>query len=451
MTETTTGATTGATTDYDTIDFFTDMSLVDDPFPYFDHLRAKCPVAHLPHHGVIGVTGYDEAHEVLRKNELFSSCNAVTGPFPGFIGAPEGVDDMRDYIAAHRDELPMSEYMVTQDNPTHQDHRGLIMRLFTPRRMRENEAFMWQLADRQIDEFIDAGKFEVMRDYGQSFALLVIADLLGVPEEEHQEFRKQFGALPTVEGGEGQAFAHDPLGFLVTRFTEFVESRRVEPTNDVVTQIAEATYGDGSVPPAEDVARMASFLFAAGQDTTARVITSALYFIAEHPHIQAYLREDPARIPNFIEEVLRMEGPVKSAARMARVTTEVGGVEIPAGTTVSIFPGAANRDPKRFEEPNEFRADRENANQHLAFGRGIHSCPGGPLARIEAQISVERLLSRTTDVRINEAEHGPPEARRFSQEPIYILRGIQALHLEFSPAPSAAPGKPSTDEKEVTS
>src|SRR6478609_2041543 len=98
MTETTTGATTGATTDrtteYDTIDFFTDMSLVDDPFPYFDHLRTKCPVAHLPHHGVIGVTGYDEAHEVLRKNDLFSSCNAVTGPFPGFTGAPAGVDDM---------------------------------------------------------------------------------------------------------------------------------------------------------------------------------------------------------------------------------------------------------------------------------------------------------------------------------------------------------------------
>ena len=434
MTDTPTSATAATTSDWDTIDFFTDMSLVDDPFPYFDHLRSKCPVAHLPHHGVIGVTGYDEAHEVLRLNEVFSSCNAVTGPFPGFTGAPEGVDDMRDYIAAHRDELPMSEYMVTQDNPTHQDHRGLIMRLFTPRRMRENETAIWALADQHIDEFIDAGTFEVMRDFGQSFALLVIADLLGVPEEEHAEFRKQFGALPTVEGGEAQPFAHDPLGFLVTRFTAMVEERRANPTDDIVTQIAEAPYGDGSIPPAEDVARMASFLFAAGQDTTARVITSALYFIAERPDIQAYLREDPARIPNFIEEVLRMEGPVKSAARMARVTTEVAGVEIPAGTTVSIFPGAANRDPKRFDEPNEFRADRENANQHLAFGRGIHSCPGGPLARLEAQIAVERLLSRTADIRIDEEQHGPPEARRFSQEPIYILRGIQALHLEFTPA-----------------
>jgi cytochrome P450 len=315
------------------------------------------------------------------------------------------------------------------------------MRLFTPRRMRENEAAIWRLADRHIDEFIEAGTFEVMRDFGQSFALLVIAELLGVPEDEHQEFRQQFGTLPTVDGGDAQAFAHDPLGFLVTRFTEYVEARRSDPTDDIVSQISLAAYGDGSIPPAEDVARMASFLFAAGQDTTARVITSALYFIAERPDIQTFLREDPERIPNFIEEVLRMEGPVKSAARMARVTTELAGVEIPAGTTVSIFPGAANRDPRRFDEPNEFRADRENANQHLAFGRGIHSCPGGPLARIEARIAIERLLSRMADIRIDEAEHGPPGARRFSQEPIYILRGIQALHLVFTPAtvPSEPP------------
>jgi len=326
-----TNDTNDAASDFDTVDFFTDVSLVDDPFPYFDHLREQCPVAHLPHHGVIGVTGYEEAHEVLRNNEVFSSCNAVTGPFPGFAHPPEATDDMREFIAENRAELPMSEYMVTQDNPTHQDHRGLIMRLFTPRRMRENEEAIWQLADRHIDEFIDKGRFEVMRDFGQSFALLVIADLLGVPEEEHEEFRKQFGALPTVDGGETQAFAQDPLGFLVTRFTQFVEERRRNPTDDIVTQISLAAYGDGSVPPAEDVARMASFLFAAGQDTTARVITAALHVIAERPDIQASLRDDPTRIPNFIEEVLRMEGPVKSAARMARVTTELAGVQIPGG------------------------------------------------------------------------------------------------------------------------
>ena len=431
---------TDKTTDktaYDTIDFFTDASLVDDPFPYFDHLRQRCPVTRLPHHGVVAVTGYEEAHEVLRNHETFSSCNSASGPYPGFAVAPEG-DDITAFIAAHRDELPMSEYMVTQDVPAHHDHRGLIMRLLTPKRMRENEEFMWCLADRQIDEFIDRGTFEVLSDYGQAFALLVIADLLGVPEEHHREFRKHLGGLPQMADGEPQEMAHDPLSFLIERFSQFVEERRRDPRNDVLTEIARATFADGRTPDADFVARMAAFLFAAGQDTTARLICAALQVIAERPDIQAALRADTSLIPNFVEEVLRLEGPVKSMGRMTRLNTAVAGQDITAGTCVTIFPGAANRDPDRFDEPHEFRIDRANAKEHLAFGRGIHSCPGAPLSRIEARVSIERFLSRTSDIRINEAVHGPANARRYDQEPIYILRGLRALHLEFTVAAGAS-------------
>jgi cytochrome P450 len=423
--------------DFDSIDFFTDMSLVDDPFPYFAHLRQKCPVAHLPHHDVIGITGYDEAYEVDRSNDVFSSCNSASGPFPGFSVKPHG-DDITEFIALHRHELPLSEYMVTQDLPEHELHRGLIVRLLTPKRMRENEAAIRARADRQIDEFIERGTFEAVHDYGQSFALLVIADLLGVPEEDHTEFRKHLGALPQVaEGGPGEV-AHDPLGFLTRRFTEFIEDRRSVPRHDVMTQIATATNADGSIPDVDVVVRMATFLFAAGQDTTARLVTAALHVIAERPDIQAYLRADHSRIPNFLEEVLRLEGPVKSKGRMARLTTTLAGVQIPAGSVVTVFPGAANRDPRRFEDPDEFRADRPNAKEHLAFGRGIHSCPGGPLARLEAQISIECFLSRMSDIRIDEAYHGPPGARRYQQEPLYILRGLNALHLQFAAAEIAA-------------
>jgi len=422
---------------YDTIDFFTDASLVDDPFPYFDHLRQRCPVARLPHHGVVAITGYEEAHEVLRNHETFSSCNSASGPFPGFSTQPEG-DDITAFIAAHREELPMSEYMVTQDVPAHHDHRGLIMRLLTPKRMRENEEFMWRLADRQIDEFIDRGTFEVLRDYGQAFALLVIADLLGVPEEHHREFRKHLGGLPQMADGEPREMSHDPLSFLIDQFSEFVEDRRRAPGNDVLTQIAQATFADGRTPDPAFVARMAAFLFAAGQDTTARLITAALHVIAERPDIQAALRADTSLIPNFIEEVLRLEGPVKSMGRMTRVNAAVAGQDIAAGTCVTIFPGAANRDPNRFADPHAFHIDRPNAKEHLAFGRGIHSCPGAPLSRIEAQVSIERFLSRTSDIRINEEVHGPPGARRYDQEPIYILRGLRALHLDFTVAASAS-------------
>jgi cytochrome P450 len=390
----------------------------------------------------MGVTGYEEALEVDRRNDVFSSCNSVSGPFPGFATEPDGGDDVSEFIERHRHELPMNEYMVTQDVPAHDAHRGLIQRLFTPKRMRENEEFMRRLADRQIDTFTDTGTFEVLRDYGQPFAVLVIADLLGVPEEDHREFLENLGGdLPTVSEGGPSEVVHDPLSFLNQRFTEYVEDRRRAPRSDVLTQMATATYPDGATPDVDIVVRLGTFLFAAGQDTTARLVCAALHVIAERPDIQAYLRADHARIPNFIEEVLRVEGPVKTKARMTRVTTTVAGVTIPAGTVVSIFPGAANRDPRRFEVPNEFRPDRPNAKEHLAFGRGIHACPGGPLARIEARISIERFLSRTADIHIDEAQHGPPGARRFTQEPIYILRGLNALHLEITAPTPAGSGQ----------
>lgn len=420
---------------FDEVDFYMDPSIVDDPYPYFAHLRETCPVVHLPQHDVMAATAYDATVQVLRDHETFSSCNAVGGPFPGFSVKPDPADDISEFLAQHRDELPMSEYAVTLDGPAHQAQRGLVMRLLTPKRMKENEAFMWGLADRQIDEWIGTGKVEVLRGYGSPFALLVIADLLGVPEDDHREFRKHLSGLPQVtEDGDAEQMAHDPLSYLQARFAEYVEDRRRQPRPDVLTQLASAAYPDGSIPDIDVVCRMATFLFAAGQDTTARLITAALRIIAQDREIQAYLRTDFERIPNFVEEVLRYEGVVKHMGRTARVTTTVAGVEIPAGSTVAVFPQAANRDPARFEAPDQFRPDRPNANDHLAFGRGIHACPGGPLSRIEARVSVERFLTRTSEIRIDEQHHGPPDERRFEFEPIYILHGLRELHLELTPA-----------------
>ncbi len=128
-----------------------------------------------------------------------------------------------------------------------------------------------------------------------------------------------------------------------------------------------------------------------------------------------------------------MESPVKGDFRLAKVRTTVGGVEIPAGTTVMVVNGAANHDPRRFENPNEFEVDRANARQHIAFGHGNHTCPGAPLARAEGRISVERLLERMADIRISETHHGPAGDRHFDYVPTYILRGLQRLHLEFTP------------------
>jgi len=424
-------------TDYNAIDFFRGDELVADPYPYFDWLRAQCPVQREGHHGVMMVTGYDEAVAVYNDTDTFSSCNSPTGPFPGFPVALEG-DDVSALIERYRDELPMSDQLLTFDPPIHTAHRALLMRLITPKRLHENEEFMWRLADRQIDEFIDRGGSEFIRGYGQPFAMLVVADLLGVPESDHELFRARLGAGPSGETGTvgstgDKALAHNPLEFLYEQFTAYIEDRRREPCNDVMTGMATATFPDGSIPQPIDVARIAANLFAAGQETTVRLFGTALQRIGDDQELQQHLREHREHIPNFVEECLRIESPIKGDFRLARRTTELGGVEIAAGTTLMVVNGAANHDPGRFEHPTDFQVERANARQHLAFGRGAHACPGAPLARAEGRITIERLLDRMDNIRISEKEHGPAGARRYDYVPTYILRGVSRLHLEVEP------------------
>jgi len=420
---------------FDAINFFSDQSLVADPYPYYEYLRDQSPVQREPHHDVVMVTGYEEALAVYRDSETFSNCNSVSGPFPGFPVPLEG-DDVSALIEKHRDELPMNDQLPTLDPPVHTRHRALLMRLLTPNRLKENEEFMWQLADRQIAEFLEQGRCELVGEYVKPFAMLVIADLLGVPEGDRDEFRSKLGAErpgQTVGSTSTGAMATNPLDFLYSRFSEYIADRRREPRADVLTGLAKATFPDGSTPEVIDGVRVAANLFAAGQETTVRLLASSLQLLGERPELQQLLRDDRGRIPNFVEEVLRYESPIKGDFRLSRVRTTLAGVDIPAGTTIMVLNGAANRDPRRFEKPDEFLVDRANAKQHMAFGLGIHTCPGAPLARAEARISIDRLLDRMADIRISEAEHGPSDERRYEYAPTFILRGLQRLHLEYSP------------------
>jgi cytochrome P450 len=422
--------------EFDDIDFFRGNELVVDPYPYFDYLREQCPVVREPHHGVVMVTGYEEARKVYTDTSTFSSCNSVTGPFPGFPVPLEG-DDVSELIEQYRDELPFSDQITTFDPPKHEAHRGMLMRLITPKRLRENEEFMWRHADRQIDEFLAKGRCEFIKDFAAPFTLYVIADLLGVPEADHEMFRQELqgGHRPAqAVGSTGSgSMGHSPLEFLYERFSSYIEDRRSEPRNDVLTGLATATFPDGSTPEVIDVVRVAANLFSAGQETTVRLLAAAFQLIGERADLQQLLRDDSGRIPDFVEECLRMESPVKGDFRLSRRATTVGGVDIPAGTTLMVLNGAAGRDPRRFECPAEFQIDRANAREHLAFGRGPHTCPGGPLARAEARISIERILARMLDIRISESAHGPAGARHYEYAPTYILRGLQRLELEFTP------------------
>jgi cytochrome P450 len=423
-------------TTFEAVDFFTDPSLVPDPHPYFDYLRSVNPVLKLPNYNVFAVTGYDEATAVYKDTDTFSNCVALGGPFPPLPFEPD-CNDLSAQIEAHRDQFPMFEHMVTMDPPDHTRARSLLSRLLTPSRLKENEDFMWRLADRQLEEFLAEGECEFIAEYSKPFATLVIADLLGVPEEDHKQFRTVLGAdRPGGRVGalDRQSVGINPLEWLDEKFCSYIEDRRREPRDDVLTALATAKYPDGSTPEVIEVVRSATFLFAAGQETTAKLLSAALQVLGDRPDIQQRLRQDRSLIPAFIEESLRFESPVKSDSRLARRPTTVAGVDIPAGSIVMVLPGAANRDPRRFDNPHEFRLERKNVREHMAFARGVHSCPGGPLARVEGRVSIERILDRMHDIRINEAKHGPAGDRRYSYEPTYILRGLSELHLTFTPA-----------------
>lgn len=418
--------------DVTSVNFFRDSRLTDDPFPFYEALRNKSPVTREDHYGVTMVTGWQEAVDVYNDAESFSSCISVSGPFPGFPVPLEG-DDVTHLIVRHRDELPFSDQLPTLDPPTHTNHRALLMRLITPKRLKENEDAMWQLADEILDEFLISGEGEFIAGFAGPFTLRVIADLLGVPDDDRPELLERL-ARGTHGGALGNAektMNNTPLEYLYEIFAAYIHDRRAEPRDDVLTGLATASFPDGSIPEVGDVVRVATNVFSAGQETTVRLLSTALKVIGERPDVQHRLREDRSRLPNFIEECLRIESPVKGDFRLSRVPTTIGETALGAGSTVMVINGAANRDPRRFEDPDNFDPERKNARQHLAFGRGIHSCPGAPLARAETRVGIERLLDRTTDIRISDMHHGPAGERSYQYLPTYVLRGLTELHLEF--------------------
>jgi cytochrome P450 len=418
---------------YEQADFFMDLSLVDDPYPYFEHLRAKGPVTPLPAHNVVAVMGFDEALQVHLDTEHLSAVNSVTGPLPPLPFEPEE-DDITEQIAAHRAQMPFGEDVLTQDPPRHTPLRSLMMRLFTPRRLREMEPTIAAIAANLIEEVEPRGRCEFVHDFARPFALLGIAELLGLPDDERDEFRANDAAATSQVGASATRPVVNPLDFRRDKFVAYIEDRRSSPRGDILSDLATATYPDGVVPPVGDVVRVASLLFGAGQDTTATLLGNAIRILACDAALQQQLRDDPRLIPPYIEEVLRYEGPVKSTFRLARKPLTLGGVDIAPGTTVMIATAAANRDPAKYADPATFQIGRGGGKEHLSFGRGIHTCPGAALARAQARISLELLLRRFARIEIDPAAHGPSGARRFGYQPTYVFRTLTALHLILAEA-----------------
>ena len=230
-----------SSSDFDAIDFFRARTLWQDPYPYYEYLRAHGPVWREPHHGVVMVTGLRRSDGGLqrppRRSRRATRSPGRSREWP----VPLEGDDISEIIEQYRDVLPFSDQLPSFDPPKHTAHRGLLMRLITPKRLKENEEFMWRLADRQIDEFLARGECEFVHDYANPFTLLVIADLLGVPEEDHETFREELQGDDAADARSAARWRTSRWSSSTSGSRRYIEDRRREPRDDVMTELATAT------------------------------------------------------------------------------------------------------------------------------------------------------------------------------------------------------------------
>lgn len=416
-------------------DYFTDHDILKDPYAYFEAVREKGPIHRLPGRDIVVVTGFDEILDVLKRTDEFSSAIAPQGPAAALPFEPEG-PDITPQIEAHRTEFIGGDLLVAYDDKAHSFSRSIISRLFTPSRLKANEAFMTDYADRIVKDAVARGHTELIKEIATPFVTIVIADLLGVPADDRQLF------MDAIDAGVGAGSLdpddleqqNAPLVLMGMYFAGYVTDRRENPRDDLLSELSHATYPDGSTPDAMEIVRLATFLFAAGQDTSAKLLGNSMRFLVENPELQAKLRADPSLIPGFLEEVLRLEGSTKMTARLARKDTHIGDMAVPAGTKIFLALAAGNRDPRRWENPAELEIGRPRIKEHLAFGRGAHVCAGAPLARVEVRVILEKFLEHTAAIELSE-KHGPKGARTLEYEPSFIIRGLAEMNLELTPAP----------------
>lgn len=411
-------------------DYFTDHNVLLDPFEFFRNIYAQGPVYRIPGKDYLMVTGFEECEEVVKNSEDFSSIFSFS---PYGAGAPlpftpQG-DDISDQIEAQRRP---EDLLVTQDGAFHAANRSILSKLFTPSRLRDNETFMKEDAGKLVKEMTIRGECNFIDEFALPFSTNVISDLLGIPGDDRQLFADTLATTPPIGG----AIKEDDLrtqvphfDFMSNFFERYIRERRANPKHDVLHELATATYPDGSTPDLMEIVKLALFLFLGGRDSAAKFIASCVLYAAETPGVQQKLRKDRKIIPSFIEEVLRLQGTTKATFRLARRNTRIGDTEIPAGTKVVVAFAAANRDPRRWENPDSFQLDRPKIREHLAFGRGPHMCLGAPLARTEARIVLNQLFDHTSDFFLNDDLHGKPGNRNIQFEPSYIVRGLSNLHL----------------------
>jgi cytochrome P450 len=361
----------------------------------FAQMRAHDPVLQqlsLDELGMIWfITRHDDAVAVLLDDKTF-------------VRDPE-LALTAEQLAALRGAAPetlafLENHMLNKDGEEHRRLRRLVTQAFTPRMVERLRPRVQEIADELIDSVEARRAMELVDDFAFPLPITVIAELLGIPVEDRNSFRRWSAALVTP------ALTPEDMDAFTTMVSEFVaylhdlfERRRATPGDDLVSALLRVEEG-GDMLSNQELSSMVALLIIAGHETTVGLIGNAVLALLQHPEQRAALSRDPSRITRAVEELLRYDSPVeRTLARWATADVELGGQTIKKGDAVVAVIGSANRDPSRFERPDTLDVDREDV-KHLAFGRGSHYCLGAPLARLEAEVALTTLLRRLPGLRL---------------------------------------------------
>ncbi|MDX2161076.1 MAG: cytochrome P450 [bacterium] len=362
------------------------------------------------------VTRYDDCVYALKQPHIIKDHLRLPEIWSQrYGGKPEGI-----WAAINR-------HLLNLDPPDHTRLRALVHKAFTPALIENLRARTQGIADALIDKVIrhNAGRFDLIEDYGFPLPITVIAELIGVPANDQDEFRRW---TKTLLFGRDEAAGQLAAFEFVNYVNGLIEARQAHPQPDLLTGLLSAEEA-GDALDREELLSMIFLLLVAGHETTVNLIGNGMLALFEHPHQRARLQADFTLIKPAIEEMLRYNGPVETATiRFALEDVEIRGVTIPQGEMVLVALHAANRDPDVFPDPERFDITRD-PNRHIAFGNGIHFCLGAPLARMEGAIAIETLLRRLPDL-----QAAPGAIEHVEWNDSILLHGMKALDVVFQTA-----------------
>lgn len=415
--------------------FRLDPDAVRCPHPLFEQVREEQPVVFVPEIDCYLVTRYDDIAAVNRNPAVFSSV-MPTGPVLARQQAAtlQGLLADDPELGATLERLRGGvRVLLSADPPDHVRQRKLVNRAFTPPKVKALEPRIREVAHTLVDGFAGRGEAELVHEYGVLLPLTIIAECLGVADEDLPTFKRWSDDFVAAIGN--HAMTPDQLRALLLSQFEFYEyfarkvaERRADPHDDLISEVVHATL-DGQPLSDEEILAMLNQFLVAGNETTTKLLASAVRILLEQPPLQERLRADPTLVPGFVEEVLRLEAPVQGLYRTAVVDAEVGGIPIPAGSHLLVACASGNRDPEMFADPDTVDVCRGNVMRHLAFGHGEHFCLGSALARAEGRIGIEVLLERLDDLRPAPGV----DLAALAYEPSYVLHGLRELRVAFSP------------------